>query len=149
MATIPAGTLSKPRRCTTCSNGSDPEFYARTEAAFHRLDQADAGEHGAVDTALFPPTERCANTPSNGTSGCYHLRERAANKGAVGQQIVDWQHAIERSWGLLRFGEVRVDTSAEHHVFEVEIFLNGSTRMRCESNSMQSESAVASLCGKQ
>jgi starch phosphorylase len=25
----------------------------------------------------------------------------------------------------LRFGEVRVNTSAEHHVFEVEIFLNG------------------------
>jgi starch phosphorylase len=52
------------------------------------------------------------------------FRERAANKGAVGRQIVDWQHAVERGWGLLRFGEVRVDTSAEHHVFEVDLFLN-------------------------
>jgi starch phosphorylase len=52
------------------------------------------------------------------------FRERAANKGVVGRQIVDWQHAIEQGWGLLRFGEVRVDTSAEHHVFEVDLFLN-------------------------
>jgi starch phosphorylase len=52
------------------------------------------------------------------------FRERAANKGAVGRQIVDWQHAVERGWGLLRFGEVRVDTSAEHHVFEADLFLN-------------------------
>jgi starch phosphorylase len=53
------------------------------------------------------------------------FRERAADKGAVGRQIVDWQHAVERGWGLLRFGEVRVKPTAEHHVFEVEIFLNG------------------------
>jgi starch phosphorylase len=26
---------------------------------------------------------------------------------------------------LLRFGEMRVNSSAEHHAFEVEIFLNG------------------------
>jgi starch phosphorylase len=49
--------------------------------------------------------------------------KRAANNGAVGRQMVDWQRAIERSWGLLRFGEVRVDTSAERHIFEVELFL--------------------------
>jgi starch phosphorylase len=52
----------------------------------------------------------------------YHLR--IANKGAIGRQIVDWQHAVDRKWGSLRFGDLRVETNADHQVFEVEIFLN-------------------------
>jgi starch phosphorylase len=51
-------------------------------------------------------------------------RERAANNGAVGRQVVEWQHAVDRTWGSLRFGDVRVETSADHHVFDVDVFLN-------------------------
>jgi starch phosphorylase len=51
-------------------------------------------------------------------------RDRAANKGAAGRQVVDWQHAVDREWGSLRFGDLRVETNADHHVFEVEVFLN-------------------------
>ena len=40
-------------------------------------------------------------------------RERAANKGAIGRQIVDWQHAVDRGWGSLRFGELRVENNAD------------------------------------
>jgi starch phosphorylase len=52
-------------------------------------------------------------------------RERAANKGAMGRQMVDWQHAVDKNWNSLRFGTLRVETNADHHVFEAEIFLNG------------------------
>jgi len=38
--------------------------------------------------------------------------------------MVDWQHALEGKWDSLRFGDLRVATDADHHVFEVEIFLN-------------------------
>ncbi len=51
-------------------------------------------------------------------------RERAANQGALGREIVSWQHTVEREWSSLRFGEMRVETDANHHVFEVEVFLN-------------------------
>ena len=51
-------------------------------------------------------------------------RERAANKGAVGRQVVDWRHEVDGKWSSLRFGGLRVDTNADHHVFEVEISLN-------------------------
>ena len=53
----------------------------------------------------------------------YHLR--IANKAAIGRQMVDWQHALDRKWGSLRFGDLRVETNADHHMFEVEILLNG------------------------
>jgi starch phosphorylase len=51
-------------------------------------------------------------------------RERAANKGAVGKQVVDWEHAVDREWGSLRFGDLRVETNGDQHEFEVNIVLN-------------------------
>ena len=51
-------------------------------------------------------------------------RERAADKGALGKQIVDWRHALEQKWAALRFGEVKVETSGEQHVFEVQVYLD-------------------------
>lgn len=51
-------------------------------------------------------------------------RERAANKGAVARQVVDWQQVVDRKWGSLRFGDLRVESNADYHVFEVEVFLN-------------------------
>ena len=43
---------------------------------------------------------------------------------AIGGQVVDWQHAVDRKWDSLSFGGLRVETNTDHHVFEVEIFLN-------------------------
>ena len=53
----------------------------------------------------------------------YH--QRAADKGAIGRQIVDWRHTLDQQWESLRFGDVRVETDAGHHRVEVEIRLNG------------------------
>jgi starch phosphorylase len=52
-------------------------------------------------------------------------RQRVADRGALGRQVVDWQHAVDREWGSLRFGKVRVETDADRHTVEVEILLNG------------------------
>jgi starch phosphorylase len=51
-------------------------------------------------------------------------RERAANKGVMGRQMADWQHATEKEWPALHFGEMRVETNGEQHVFEVQAYLN-------------------------
>ena len=52
-------------------------------------------------------------------------QERAANKGTVGRQMVDWQHSLEQKWATLHFGEVKVETRGEQHIFEVQVCLNG------------------------
>ena len=49
---------------------------------------------------------------------------RSANKGAIGRQIVDWQHSLELKWAALHFGNVQVETRGEQHVFEVQVYLN-------------------------
>ena len=50
--------------------------------------------------------------------------DRAANKGAVGRQMVDWKHSLEQKWATLRFGEVKVETRGGQHVFEVQVCFN-------------------------
>jgi starch phosphorylase len=52
-------------------------------------------------------------------------KERAAAKGAVGKQVMDWRHALEKEWPALRFGEIKVETGAQQHVFEAQVYLNG------------------------
>jgi starch phosphorylase len=57
--------------------------------------------------------------------GAAAYRERSANKGAVGREIVDWQLALDRDWPGVHFGKVNAETRAGQHFFEVEVFLNG------------------------
>ena len=49
--------------------------------------------------------------------------KRAADKGALGAQIVNWQHNLEQKWDTLRFGEVKVGDQEGKHIFQVEVFL--------------------------
>ena len=52
-------------------------------------------------------------------------RLRAADQGALGRQVADWRNAVDKEWNSLRFGNVHVDTDADHHKVEVELILNG------------------------
>ena len=51
-------------------------------------------------------------------------RQRVADQGSKARQILEWQRRLDRYWGALRFGQVRIDTSAQGHVFEVEVVLS-------------------------
>lgn len=50
--------------------------------------------------------------------------ERAADKGAIGAAIADWRQALAQKWTSLRFGEVKLETDGERHLFEVQIYLD-------------------------
>jgi starch phosphorylase len=52
-------------------------------------------------------------------------RQRVADKGAMGVQLVNWQRAMEQHWPNLRFGELKVATDGGNHVFEVLVYLSG------------------------
>jgi glycogen phosphorylase len=36
---------------------------------------------------------------------------RSANRGAMRQQIANWEQILEQTWNTLRFGEVKVKTA--------------------------------------
>jgi starch phosphorylase len=48
-------------------------------------------------------------------------RQRAANRGMVGEHIVDWQRAAAQHWVAVRFGALQVETAADQHVFQVPV----------------------------
>jgi glycogen phosphorylase len=52
-------------------------------------------------------------------------RDRAANKGAAGREMVEWLGTLKQKWAALRFGDVRIETDGMQHVFHVQVYLNG------------------------
>jgi starch phosphorylase len=52
-------------------------------------------------------------------------RQRAVDNGALGAHILAWQHALAQHWGEVRFGDLRVETAADHHLFQVPVYLGG------------------------
>jgi starch phosphorylase len=52
-------------------------------------------------------------------------RKRAADKGTMGAQVVNWLRALEKYWSDLRFGEVKVTSGGGKHQFEVQVYFGG------------------------
>ena len=102
-----------------------PEFYRRDEQGIPRAWVARMRESMARLTPRFS-TNRAVReyTEQYYFPAASAYRERAADKGAVGAHVVDWQHALEQKWAALRFGEVKVDTDGEQHVFEAQVYLD-------------------------
>jgi starch phosphorylase len=102
-----------------------PEFYARDDQGIPTAWVKRMRESMARLTPRFSADRAVREyTEQHYLPSATAYRERAANKGAIGKQVVDWQHAVNQKWDSLRFGDLRVETNADHHVFEVEIFLN-------------------------
>jgi starch phosphorylase len=102
-----------------------PEFYNRNEkgipgawVARMRESMARLTPRFSADRAVREYTEQ-HYLPA---AAAYH--SRVANKGAIGRQIVDWRHSLEQKWDALRFGEAKVETINQQHVFNIQVYLN-------------------------
>lgn len=49
-------------------------------------------------------------------------QKRAANNGAIGTQIMNWQRLLNQKWSTLRIGELNIDMSNQQYTFKVPIF---------------------------
>ncbi len=102
-----------------------PEFYTRDENGLPHAWLKRIRESMARLTPRFS-----ANRSERQYTEQYYIpaasayRKRAADKGAIGRQMVDWRHSLDQKWDRLRFGEVKVETRGEQHVFEVQLCLN-------------------------
>jgi starch phosphorylase len=102
-----------------------PEFYTRDENGIPSAWVKRMRESMARLTPRFSANRAvCEYTEQHylPAAAAYHLR--IANKGAIGRQVVDWQHDLEQKLATLHFGEVKVETRGEQHVFEVQVYLN-------------------------
>jgi glycogen phosphorylase len=101
-----------------------PEFYSRNRQGIPMAWVARMRESMARLTAQFSANRAVREYTEQHylpAAAAYH--ERAADKGAVGAKMVDWQHILEQQWASLRFGEVKVVSDAGKYGFEVEVYL--------------------------
>ncbi len=102
-----------------------PEFYTRDEqgvptawVARMRESMARLTPHFSTNRSVREYTEQ------------YYLpiasayRARTADKGVIGTNIIDWQHALNQKWAALRFGEVKIETVRDQYVFKIQVYLD-------------------------
>jgi len=102
-----------------------PEFYTRDKSGIPTAWVKRMRESMARLTPHFSANRTVREyTDQHYLPATAAYRERAANKGAVGRQVADWQHSLVQKWATLHFGEVKVKTEGTQHVFEVQVCLN-------------------------
>jgi starch phosphorylase len=103
-----------------------PEFYARDGRGIPLAWVDRMRESMARLTPRFSTNRTVREyTEEHYLKAAAAYRERAADSGALGQDIVTWRRGLEQSWAALRFGEVTVRTGAAQHVFEAQVKLEG------------------------
>jgi starch phosphorylase len=102
-----------------------PEFYTRDAQGIPTAWVARMRESMGRLTPRFS-TNRAVReyTEHHYLPAAEAYRGRAADKGAIGVQLVNRRHQLEQQWAALRFGEVKVETDGERCVFEVQMYLD-------------------------
>jgi starch phosphorylase len=103
-----------------------PEFYSRDDQGIPVAWVNRMRESMAQLTPRFSTNRTVREyTEQHYLPAAAAYRERSADKGAVGVQMVEWKQALGQKWNALRFGEVKIETVGEQHVFEVQMYLDG------------------------
>jgi len=101
-----------------------PEFYARDNKGIPTAWIARMRESMALLTPRFSANRTVREyTEQHYLPAAKSFQLRKANKGAIGKQMIDWQHSLKQKWAALHFGEVKVETFGEQHVFEIQVYL--------------------------
>jgi len=101
-----------------------PEFYARGKNGLPTAWIARMRESMARLTPQFSANRTVRQyTEQHYLPAAKAYLQRAADKGALGKQVVNWQRGLQRKWATLRFGKVKITTGDRQHAFEAEVFL--------------------------
>jgi starch phosphorylase len=103
-----------------------PEFYARDERGIPTAWVKRMRESMARLTPRFSANRAVREyTERHYLSAAAAYRARSADKAAMGKEMVKWEQTLKQKWATVRFGEVKVQTTAAQHIFEAEVYLHG------------------------
>jgi starch phosphorylase len=102
-----------------------PEFYTRDDRGIPRGWVARMRESMAKLTPLFS-TNRVVRqyTEQHYLSAASTFRERAANQGAKGAELLNWQAQLAKHWSVVRFGPATVEQKEGQYIFQAQVFLD-------------------------
>jgi starch phosphorylase len=102
-----------------------PEFYSRDEQGIPTAWVGRMRESMARLTPRFSTNRSVREyTEQHYLAAAAAYRQRAAEKGAVGRTIINWERTLQEKWVTLRFGDVKVETKDNQHAWEVQVHLN-------------------------
>ncbi len=102
-----------------------PEFYTRDADGIPAAWVARMRESMAGLTPRFSANRTVREyTEQRYIPAAAAYRERAVDKGAAGEKILEWRRALNRSFPALRFGDSNVSTEGARHAFEVQVYLD-------------------------
>jgi starch phosphorylase len=100
-----------------------PEFYNRGKDGVPVAWIARMRESMARLTPRFSANRAvCEYVEQHYIPASVAYRARAADKGAGGKALTDWQRSLEERWAQVRIGDVQVKTDGDRHLFEVQVF---------------------------
>jgi starch phosphorylase len=100
-----------------------PEFYERNESGMPTKWLGRIRESMARLTPEFSATRAIREyTEGHYLPAASDYRDRAAQEGALGNGLIQWQKNIARHWSSVRFGSVDVRTHDGQQVIRVQIF---------------------------
>jgi glycogen phosphorylase len=103
-----------------------PEFYHRDQSGISIAWVARMRESMSRLTPRFSANRTVREyTDHYYIPAAANYRERAANNGEAGLQVVQWRDDLEKMWGNLRLGEIKIEVNGDRHVFEAQVYLNG------------------------
>jgi glycogen phosphorylase len=102
-----------------------PEFYARDERGIPHQWVSRMRQSMTRLTPTFS-TNRVVReyTDEYYLPAAAAFRERAANQGELGADLLNWQTKLAKHWSILRFGSATLEERAGEYVFHVQVFLN-------------------------
>jgi starch phosphorylase len=102
-----------------------PEFYRRDTSGVPTGWIARMRESMARLTPIFSSNRAVSEYTERYYLPAARLyRRRVADHAMRARQIVDWKHRLDRHWAKLKFGEVKIQSSARAHTFEVQVSLS-------------------------
>ena len=102
-----------------------PEFYLRDERGLPVAWVSRMRESMARLTPHFSTNRTVREyTEQHYLPAATTYLARAADNGGVAAQLVAWQHELAQKWTALRFGEASLNSDADRHVFELQLFLD-------------------------
>jgi starch phosphorylase len=146
----PLGTRPKPRRSTSGWNArSFLNFIPQRERHSHGLGQSDARKHGAVDPALCrrPHGARIYRTTLSSGSDCLPITRCQQRYYRQARWLIGGTVWI-RNGPRYTFGQVKVETKGDQHIFEVQVCLHGLDPRRCAWSSMPTDSKAILPCDR-
>jgi starch phosphorylase len=103
-----------------------PAFYTRDEQGIPKAWVTRMRESMARLTPRFSTNRTVGEyTDRFYLPGAASYLKRAADAGKIAEAITKWRHSLDQNWAAIRFGEVKVETDGDRHVFEVHVYLDG------------------------